>query len=85
MNQACSVRSFKEFDPIKQTQMGNYVSVQEAVFTHIQFSLYFYGSLSPQTPLKDATALQDTVRMVGFFFLNERNWLLLKLTAILLA
>lgn len=83
MNQACSVQSFKELEWIKQTWMGNYLKAQEAIFTHIQFSLYFYGSLSPQTPLKDTTALKHTVRM--YFFLNERNQLLLKLTATHLA
>lgn len=71
MNQACRERSFKELDPIKQTQMGNYPSAQEAVFSHIQVSLYFCGSLSPQTPLKDATALQDTVRM---FWVSFSKW-----------
>lgn len=83
INQSCSVKSFREVELIKQTWMGNCLRAQEAIFTHIRFSLCFYGSLSPQAPLKDTTALKHTVRI--YVFPDERNLLLLKLTAIHLA
>lgn len=78
INQSCSIWSFREVELIKQTWVGNCLRAQEGIFTHIQFSLCFYGSLSAQTSPKDTTALKHV-------FPNERNQQLLKLTAIHLA
>ena len=61
MNQACFLWFFKERELIKQNGVGEYLRAQVGIFTHMEFSLYFYGSLSPQTPLKGSTALKHTV------------------------